>query len=46
MSMPRVSVIMAVYNAAPYLREADGTKELLLPVRGEMKLEYHLAPNP
>lgn len=28
------------------LRDADGAKELLLPARGEMKLEYHLATTP
>jgi mono/diheme cytochrome c family protein len=32
--------------AAPLLREADGAKELLLPVRGELKLEYHLTGKP
>ncbi len=30
----------------PILRDADGTKELLLPVRGDLKLEYHLATKP
>ncbi len=32
--------------AAPLLREANGAKELLLPVRGEVKLEYHLTAKP
>lgn len=31
---------------APLLRGAEGAKELLLPVRGELKLEYHLTPKP
>jgi mono/diheme cytochrome c family protein len=29
--------------ATPLLRDADGAKELLLPVRAEMKIEYHLS---
>src|SRR5690606_38890298 len=33
-------------TGAPHLREANGTRELLLPVRREMQLEYHLAPTP
>ncbi|MGV3533239.1 MAG: DUF6797 domain-containing protein, partial [Chthoniobacteraceae bacterium] len=33
-------------TGAPRLRETDDTKELLIPVRGKMELEYHLAPNP
>jgi mono/diheme cytochrome c family protein len=32
--------------AAPLLRDADGAKELLLPVRGDLKLEYHLTAKP
>ncbi len=32
--------------AAPLLRDADGTKELLLPARGDLKLEYHLTTRP
>lgn len=32
--------------AAPLLRDADGAKELLLPVRGDLKLEYHLTTKP
>ena len=31
---------------APLLRDADGAKELLLPVRGDLKLEYHLTTKP
>jgi mono/diheme cytochrome c family protein len=31
---------------APLLRDADGAKELLLPVRAEMKIEYHLTTTP
>jgi mono/diheme cytochrome c family protein len=31
---------------APLLRDADGAKELLLPVRGDLKLEYHLTAKP
>jgi hypothetical protein len=30
----------------PLLRDADGAKELLLPVRGDLKLEYHLTAKP
>jgi hypothetical protein len=32
--------------AAPLLRDAGGAKELLLPVRGDLKLEYHLTGKP
>ena len=32
--------------SAPLLRDADGAKELLLPVRGDSKLEYHLTAKP
>jgi hypothetical protein len=32
--------------ATPLLRAAGEAKELLLPVRGEMKLEYHLTAKP
>ncbi|HMO64764.1 MAG TPA: hypothetical protein PKE47_06015, partial [Verrucomicrobiota bacterium] len=32
--------------AAPVLRDGEGGKELLLPARTEMKLEYHLTPRP
>ncbi len=32
--------------AAPLLRDADGVKELLLPARAEMKIEYHLTAKP
>ena len=31
---------------APLLRDADGAKELLLPVHGDLKLEYHLITKP
>ncbi|MDB6154496.1 MAG: cytochrome c1 [Chthoniobacteraceae bacterium] len=32
--------------AAPLLRDADGARELLLPARGELKLEYHITTTP
>jgi mono/diheme cytochrome c family protein len=32
--------------ATPLLRDVDGTKELLLSVRGDLKLEYHPNPKP
>ncbi|MDB6175706.1 MAG: cytochrome c1 [Chthoniobacteraceae bacterium] len=32
--------------AAPLLRDADGARELLLPARGELKLQYHITTTP
>ena len=31
-------------SSEPLLRDAGDAKELLLPVRGDLKLEYHLKP--